>query len=199
MCGILLHARSPDQDRLKCWSSLVEVIDDRGPDVSSSHVLQCGKYELDLHASVLALRGRSDNDVTGQPILSSDGQLLLCWNGEIFDWLEHGEEGDAGENRDGSFRLELDRGDNDALWLMARLERARRDSPGLNAGDALAKVLSRIEGPYAVLLIDVRYLFPFFSRSCFILRDSSNAIRVHNRPGRGVSSLVVIRSGDGHC
>lgn len=140
MCGILLHARSLKENRPTSWHALTRAIDERGPDASANRVLRCGECELDLHSSVLGLRGRSE--ATPQPVVSSDGQLLLCWNGEVFDWLE--EEGQS-----------LEQGENDALWLLAMLERRRET--GMSTQEALVEVLGRIEGPYAVLLIDVRY------------------------------------------
>ena len=96
-----------------------------------------GGTEARIQGSVLALRGPG---VTQQPILSSDSRFLLLWNGEVFDSLH-----------------EMDPLSNDGEQIMYCIEeQIDRHAP---VESALCSVLGGIEGPYAMILIDVRMPF----------------------------------------
>jgi len=87
---------------------------------------------------VLALKG---DKVAQQPIKSQDGQLQLLWNGEVFDSLS-----------------DMDPMSNDGLQIMSSIERHILNGKGEKSiEDTLVKVMSAIEGPYAMVLFDVSY------------------------------------------
>lgn len=87
---------------------------------------------MSLHASVLGLRGPT---IIPQPLVSSDEQLWLTWNGEIF------------EAQDPAF---YDQAKNDTQllfdrWTLTSFSEAQ-----------LVYTLAQMDGPYAFVLLDVR-------------------------------------------
>ncbi|KAJ9480001.1 Asparagine synthetase domain-containing protein [Pseudozyma hubeiensis] len=148
------------------WSSILDNIRDRGPDCSSTvqHEFQTPSssadsssstttaWTLSLTSSVLSLRG---DGITQQPLSSSDGRLLLAWNGQIFDWDSNA------SNHATSSRVRLDSGENDGIILLDRIqqildEQKDRDTNPSSTGRALNAALSEVEGPYAFVLLDRR-------------------------------------------
>lgn len=146
MCGILLHATTRAARHAKpqlhaWWKDGLKVIADRGPDACSGAVhidAANGTLDIDLCASVLALRGEA---IVPQPIYSSDRKLLLLWNGEAFVTKLAG------------FDLDAHDGEQLISEIERKIDRTTRDSDAL--GEAFTQTLSAIEGPYAAVLLDV--------------------------------------------
>lgn len=96
-----------------------------------------GGTQARIQGSVLALRGPG---VTRQPILSSDSRFLLLWNGEVFDSLH-----------------EMDPLSNDGEQIMHCIEEQIGGHAPVDS--VLCSVLGGIEGPYAMIFIDVSVPF----------------------------------------
>ncbi|KZT58497.1 hypothetical protein CALCODRAFT_494755 [Calocera cornea HHB12733] len=135
MCGIVFslrrgtdsfpEANASSTENVAQWKALCELNACRGPDHRAEHVVQLecpgGKVELTFFSSVLHLRGK---EVTKQPFVSEDGDVF-CWNGEVFEGLDIGEE------------------ENDGALLFRALSAAQdpRD------------VFAQLEGPYAFVYL----------------------------------------------
>lgn len=184
MCGIgVLISPTVTVDELgrdvappleRYWPSVLDNIRDRGPDCSGTvkHNFQAPSssadssssattaWTLSLTSSVLSLRG---DGITQQPLSSSDGRLLLAWNGQIFDWESNA------SNHATSSRVRLDSGENDGTILLDRIqqildEQKDRDTNPSSTGIALNAALSEVEGPYAFVMLDRRASKLYFGR-----------------------------------
>jgi asparagine synthetase B (glutamine-hydrolysing) len=138
MCGILVSVAPRDNSASN--DDLVDWIAARGPDSLQTHRIQLPasdsqpSLELTFTSSVLHLRG---NEVTVQPLISEAGDIL-CWNGEVWDGLEIGED------------------ENDGVKLLA----------ALTAGNPVCKVMERIEGPWAMVYYSSKDKKLWFGRDC---------------------------------
>ena len=138
MCGILVSVAP--RDTSVNHDDLVEWIAARGPDSLQTHRIQLPasdsqpSLELTFTSSVLHLRG---NEVTVQPLISEAGDIL-CWNGEVWDGLEIGED------------------ENDGVKLLA----------ALTAGNPVWKVMEGIEGPWAMVYYSSKDKKLWFGRDC---------------------------------
>lgn len=180
MCGILLLAdgRPEDHDDVLpgYWQSLQRACKCRGPHAHQEIKLQRRRETADgvdggqgwnghLFSSVLSLRG---DGVTLQPLRSGDGRFAIAWNGQVYAIEESSASTsrvDVDEHKRRAAATErLRRGENDGQIVMAWLEEAiLSKSQGYELGTdtsqavtgALFKVLSNIEGEWAMVLIDV--------------------------------------------
>eukprot|EP00756_Hemistasia_phaeocysticola_P007124 Hpha_TRINITY_DN1412_c0_g1::TRINITY_DN1412_c0_g1_i1::g.9641::m.9641 len=98
MCGICLEVRAPAGAEVKLCKELGEValaeriefpwlaepIRRRGPDASGELEVPLGPCVVQMHGSVLSMRGAQ---ICRQPCGSADDGVLL-WNGEVFSGLE---------------------------------------------------------------------------------------------------------------
>ena len=180
MCGIgvLIAPISEQQDSenaaaqvYRAWPSVLHNVQRRGPDCLKTiqHEFQSSiagdshsrSWTLSLTSSVLSLRGEG---ITAQPLSSSDGRLLLAWNGQIFDWDTTG----TGSDRASSSKVRLDSGHNDGLILLDRiqafLDGQDEDGSGASCEHALNAALAEIEGPYAFVLLDLHESRLYFGR-----------------------------------
>ena len=153
------------------WPSVLDNIHRRGPDcvntvqhdfsASTASSSSVEPWLLSLTASVLSLRG---DGVTAQPLTSSDGRLVLAWNGQIFDW----DDLQPDSNRASSSRLRLDSGENDAIILFDRiqqlLEEHNNEARDDSCAAALSIALSQVEGPYSFVLLDRAQSKMYFGR-----------------------------------
>lgn len=126
-CGVALCARAG----AATWYVYLLT---QGDDAWGGTSLSLGDWCVDVHASVLGLRGTS---VQPQPLASRDELLWFTWNGEIF------EADDA---------VLCDMSQNDALQLFHRWTTV----PFHEA--LLVHTLAYLDGPYAFVLLDVRAL-----------------------------------------
>ncbi|KAJ2653259.1 hypothetical protein IWW40_000625 [Coemansia sp. RSA 1250] len=102
MCGIqVLVARSEDEFDDTQWGRLTTANSRRGPDAHNELTIQVAQATIRLGAHVLHLRG---HQTQVQPIVDQDSGDILCWNGEVFDGLDVGDQ-------------------NDGLLLMAEIQR----------------------------------------------------------------------------
>ena len=138
MCGILVSVTP--RDASASHNDLVDWISARGPDSLQTHRIQLPgsdsqpSLELAFTSSVLHLRG---HEVTVQPLISEAGDVL-CWNGEVWDGLEIGED------------------ENDGVKLLA----------ALTAGKPVWKVMEGIEGPWAMVYYSSKDRKLWFGRDC---------------------------------
>jgi asparagine synthetase B (glutamine-hydrolysing) len=138
MCGILVSVAPRDTSASR--NDLVDWISARGPDSLQTHRIQLlgsdsqPSLELAFTSSVLHLRG---HEVTVQPLISEAGDVL-CWNGEVWDGLEIGED------------------ENDGVKLLA----------ALTAGKPVWKVMEGIEGPWAMVYYSSKDRKLWFGRDC---------------------------------
>ncbi|KAE8215933.1 hypothetical protein CF327_g823 [Tilletia walkeri] len=156
MCGIVClinKCGGPDVEH-EISDALRRTCDRRGPDAQTTFsYTSTSSTSVLLHTSVLSLRGK---DVTSQPIHSSDGRLILAWNGQIF---RHEDDKDE----DPSPLLDAER--NDGEELLKIMERSLRDVVEPEAvGSALSSILRTIEGPYAFVLLDTKTQQVYFGR-----------------------------------
>ncbi|CBQ73902.1 conserved hypothetical protein [Sporisorium reilianum SRZ2] len=161
MCGIgvLIAPTSAQQDDHddapaslhSCWPSVLENIARRGPDclntIQHHFDAPTEPWTLSLTSSVLSLRGEG---VTAQPLTSSDGRLVLAWNGQIFDWDDQ----QTSSDRATSSRVRLDSGENDAVIFLDRIQQLLDERDGEACQEALGAALSEVEGSYAFVLLD---------------------------------------------
>ncbi|SPO32584.1 uncharacterized protein UTRI_04328 [Ustilago trichophora] len=165
MCGIgVLIApvceETGAQDAVhRSWPSVLQNVQCRGPDSFNTvhHHFQPANdarpWKLSLASSVLSLRGAG---ITTQPLSTSDGRLLLAWNGQIFDWHA------TSDPTSSSSKVRLDSGENDGLILLDRIQSFLTNEKEAGGGDygsascqqALNASLAEIEGPYAFVLLD---------------------------------------------
>ena len=138
MCGILVSVAP--RDTSASHDDLVDWIAARGPDSLQTHRIQLPasdsqpSLELTFTSSVLHLRG---NEVTVQPLISEEGDIL-CWNGEVWDGIEIGED------------------ENDGVRLVA----------ALTAEKPVWKVMEGIEGPWAMVYYSSKDKKLWYGRDC---------------------------------
>ncbi|KAJ2848686.1 hypothetical protein IWW36_003148 [Coemansia brasiliensis] len=104
MCGIqVLVARSGVEigDYDQQWARLTAANSRRGPDAHNELTIQLAQATIRFGAHVLHLRG---HQTQVQPIVDQHSGDILCWNGEVFDGLDVGDQ-------------------NDGLLLMAEIQR----------------------------------------------------------------------------
>lgn len=125
----------------------------RGPDSVKEFSLTLGKVDIFGVSSVLHMRGPQ---TVPQPLESS--RFILQWNGEIFDFSSD-YAGIDGENND----VSLDGNDTELLFEhISALEADDEDlSPRLGA------LLDKIQGPWAIVLLDKLHKRVYFGRDCF--------------------------------
>ena len=141
MCGIFLQI-CPDDHPIKAIDAhQKELIYNRGPDSFKEFSCELGSKHIIGISSVLHLRGDS---VTVQPLESS--RYILQWNGEIFDYKQN----------------ESDNGDllkrNDTILLFEKLKESR---------SSIRSVLSSINGPWSITVIDKEEQVVYFARDYF--------------------------------
>ncbi|KAK0543210.1 hypothetical protein OC861_006492 [Tilletia horrida] len=120
-----------------------------GPDSQRSVEYQTEFHSVLLHASVLSLRGPIE--VTTQPIISADGRLIFAWNGQIFRHLVKGTDDEQSPL--------LDPQQNDGAALLAAVESALFNAVDpAEANQVVQEVFSKIEGPFAFVLLDTKSL-----------------------------------------
>lgn len=145
----------------------------KGPDapgLDSLYTSHAKDLRITIHASVLALQGQH---VVSQPIVSSDGSIVLLWNGEVFESALNG------------FDFRLHDGEQllDAIWR--KIDKMQAAHGRYHAvAQAFSTTLSAIDGPYAVVLLDVSgqsracgSLIEFYltvTQRCDILRKGSD-------------------------
>ncbi|SPO27636.1 uncharacterized protein UTRI_04328_B [Ustilago trichophora] len=203
MCGIgVLVAptceESDAQDVVhRSWPSVLHNIQQRGPDSFNTvqHHFQPSNdarpWTLSLTSSVLSLRGAG---ITIQPLSSSDGRLLLAWNGQIFDW--HASSHPVGS----SSKVRLESGENDGLILLDRIQSLLKNEEEIGGGangsiscqDALNAALSEIEGPYAYVLLDRIESKLYFGRDPLGRRS----LLLHRAPQSSSISITSVASQD---
>jgi len=138
MCGILVSVGP--RDASASHDDLVDWIAARGPDSLQTHRIQLPArdsetpLEITFTSSVLHLRG---HEVTVQPLISGSGDVL-CWNGEVWEGLEIGEE------------------ENDGVKLLA----------ALTAGKPVWRVMEEVEGPWAMVYYSSKDNKLWFGRDC---------------------------------
>ncbi|GAC93803.1 asparagine synthetase [Pseudozyma hubeiensis SY62] len=184
------------------WPSVLDNIRDRGPDCSSSvqHEFRAPSstaasssatitaWTLSLTSSVLSLRG---DGITQQPLTSSDGQLLLAWNGQIFDW-----DSNASSHATSS-RVRLVSGENDGIISLDRIQQLLdqqkdHDKSPSSTGSALNAALSEIEGPYAFVLLDRRESKLYFGRDPLGRRS----LLLQRLPQHSTLAIVSVAGGE---
>lgn len=146
--------------------SLLESLQRRGPD--HQQTIKCHEYIL--HSTVLHMRGDS---VTPQPLCSD--RFVLQWNGEIFGFSP-------------SFRktakevLLWTRSDTQILFDLLN------DEP-----DDIINLLMSIEGPFAVLILDIRDRVVFYGRDRFGRRSLVHKATIFD----GIVLSSVVEGSDG--
>lgn len=110
----------------------------RGPDAVESIAVECGNAALELHASLLQLRG-----AVTCPALKCLDNCLLCFNGEVFGGLPVGDD------------------ENDGDVLCQALVR------GSASGQHVPEVLSRLQGPWSLVFWDNGSGVLWFGRDVF--------------------------------
>lgn len=118
----------------------VDVIKKRGPDAQREFEMKMGGFLIKGMSSVLHMRGES---IVPQPLQS--GSLLLQWNGEVFNYQQ-----------------ELLMSENDTRFLMGKFE----ELSTVNLA-TIASVIAKIEGPFAMCLIDFKDEYIYFARDVF--------------------------------
>jgi asparagine synthetase B (glutamine-hydrolysing) len=150
MCGIFCSLSrtshvSPDAD-------VLQLLQRRGPDSTScaQHTYgdDCeeassqrdggGKIFLNFTSTVLSLRG---SRTVSQPLQSSDGSHVLCWNGEA--WSIAGQ-ATTGNDTEAVFQL----------LSTAASQSSGTTSSAQDASDNIAKQMATIAGPYAFVFYD---------------------------------------------
>lgn len=186
MCRFLFLINFKDRALVVRYEAIVDVITPRGPDGTCIRQVHLEKSEVVLMASLLALRGMAPRP---QPITSTDGNHILCWNGEVFGnnavfnevrllvIIQHLPEKIYANNY------------NDTAYLIEHLSRCE------NAGQVLS-FLSRIEGPFAFIYVNVRGFYHLFSTNSFFQKTQRYILFGKDPMGRR-SLLYSYRQG-GH-
>ncbi|KAJ2081528.1 hypothetical protein H4R24_002256 [Coemansia sp. RSA 988] len=120
------------------WARLTAANSRRGPDAHSERISLHSSAHVRLGAHVLHLRGPRTQV---QPIVAQDTGDILCWNGEVFDGL------DIGDN-------------NDGVVLLEKMQQLKRHYPT----DYVLRMFSGIEGPYAFVYLDYEQQKLWFAR-----------------------------------
>jgi asparagine synthetase B (glutamine-hydrolysing) len=150
MCGIFCSLSrashvSPDAD-------VLQLLQRRGPDSTScaQHTSgddrddtlpqgeSSGKVFLNFTSTVLSLRG---SRTVSQPLQSSDGSHVLCWNGEAWSIAGHPTKGN----------------DTEAVFELLLAAASQSRHTALRAQDTsniIAKHMATIAGPYAFVFFD---------------------------------------------
>lgn len=153
MCGIGIAIAPASSAHDHVWPTVLEAIRRRGPDslrtLHHHFTARSQPYTLSLASSVLSLRGVG---ITAQPLASSDGRLLLAWNGQIFDTVDGAS----------SSRVRLDAGENDAQVLLDRI--TALVAAGSGCEQAVNAALAEVEAPYAFALLDTHTSTLVFAR-----------------------------------
>lgn len=153
MCGILLLVQDSREPLPPFWPSLQIACSNRGPHHRDSRTCQYQQHSAHLYASVLSLRGDS---ITVQPLCSQDARFLLAWNGQVYDIR------DSDIASFAAARTALTQGANDAqevLRLISQATHYHESSKRDNAVElALQDVTTRLEGEWAMVLLDVSAL-----------------------------------------
>ncbi|CAG7974480.1 unnamed protein product [Penicillium salamii] len=148
MCGIFFSlsssgGASPTQETC-------ELLQKRGPDSHTTHTVQkdikaqdgaSSAYHLTFMSTVLSLRG---DHVYKQPLVDSETQSVLCWNGEA--WKIQGERV-QGNDTERVFNLFLHAVKHDAV-------------------EGIAEAISCISGPFAFVFYDAVNARLYYSRDC---------------------------------
>lgn len=152
MCGILLHVSTKEEgpeSLPKWWTEAELLIAERGPDACNTRcdvIRSADAVRLSLCSSVLALRG---DEIIRQPVESASGDLLLMWNGEVF------------QSTIKDFDLEANDSQQLIDWFERSFETATSEE---ERSKCFAQTLAGVEGPYAVALIDKRRGHIYFGR-----------------------------------
>ncbi|KAJ2609633.1 hypothetical protein H4S08_003965 [Coemansia sp. RSA 1365] len=136
------------------WARLTAANSRRGPDAHSEKISLYPLACVKLGAHVLHLRGPHTQT---QPIIAKDTGDMLCWNGEIFDGL------DIGNNNDGAVLLE-------------NIQQIKLQHPT----DYILRMFSNIEGPYAFVYLDHAQQKLWFARD-YLGRRSLLTKTINNR------------------
>ncbi|GAC73101.1 asparagine synthase [Moesziomyces antarcticus T-34] len=153
MCGIGIAIAPASSAHDHVWPTVLDAIRRRGPDslrtLHHRFTAHSQPYALSLASSVLSLRGVG---ITAQPLASTDGRLLLAWNGQIFDTVDGAS----------SSRVRLDAGENDAQVLLDRI--TTLVDAGSGCEQAVNAALAEVEAPYALALLDTHTSTLVFAR-----------------------------------
>ncbi|KAJ7071278.1 asparagine synthase-domain-containing protein [Mycena amicta] len=134
MCGIFFNLRHAQLDCAALCEALERVNGTRGPDSQSTKRSSLSGVILDFFASELRLRGSA-------PVVQpheQDGHVL-CWNGEVFEGMEIGED------------------ENDGVKLFERL-------CATDTVEQLSDLFGSVEGPYAFVYYNSTTRQLFFAR-----------------------------------
>ncbi|EMR10398.1 hypothetical protein PNEG_01113 [Pneumocystis murina B123] len=150
MCGIFLMVTRIHEDVSEDYNDIIELINVRGPDGSSTIEIIMKEVKLKICCSVLHLRGKGE--ATLQPLENDQGDLL-CWNGEVWNGLG------------------IKFTDNDTIQVMNALSK-----PFTNVID----IIREIEGPYAFIFIEKSKERLWYGRDCLgrrsLLKKTSTEI-----------------------
>lgn len=102
--------------------------------------------------------------MTQQPLCSPDRERFLAWNGQLFHWLPSDRADVARADA-----LESRMNDGQALFdsILQKIDAAtdgNRSPSGEEVGQALSNALAQVEGPYALVFVDVCHLSPHLHR-----------------------------------
>jgi asparagine synthetase B (glutamine-hydrolysing) len=182
MCGIFFSLSASEhvlpQEKTATW------LRNRGPDNYYAHLLKLESPRgaevstapdtiyLTFISSVLALRG---NHITSQPLVDTDSNYVLCWNGEA--WKINGELVD-GNDTELVFQKFIE-------VLRYRHDAGESETSRLNDSVArLTNIISNITGPFSFVFYDGVHRRLYFSRDCLGRRsllhgqDDSGNLRI---------------------
>lgn len=173
MCGIICHVSAHSHAELD--DSDVRLLSQRGPDSLNSLKIivtaACHKWYLTFSSSVLSLRGTT---VTQQPLNYSESGSVLCWNGEVWQLDGHEVAG------------------NDTMLIADHLFSASRTRPVDE--DAVAKVMSGIQGPFAFVYFDGISNKLYFGRDALGRRSLLMSSKSNNASELTISSVLTTNS-----
>ncbi|KAG5513376.1 hypothetical protein PMAC_001439 [Pneumocystis sp. 'macacae'] len=136
MCGIFLrisHVQSKNKDD---YREIIDLVNFRGPDGSRTVEIELKNIKLEIHCSVLNLRGNKRTVL--QPIRNDYGDIL-CWNGEVWGGLE------------------MTFFDNDAIQVMKAFSKFSEDILG---------AFCNIHGPYSFIYFSKKKEKLWYGRDC---------------------------------
>lgn len=141
MCGIIVSIAF-SRPCTSIREELIPWIAARGPDSLRTHTVQLPGKVDSQHSLVLTFTSSvlhlRGKEVTVQPLISEAGDIL-CWNGEIWKGLEVKDD------------------ENDGLKLLAALS---------NGSKEVWKVMSGIEGPWAMVYFSANDNKLYYGRDC---------------------------------
>ena len=149
MCGIFFslsrHGHVIPDD------NTATLLRNRGPDHTGLHQIRVshqqghGQLHATFLSTVLSLRGTA---VVSQPLIDQNTASVLCWNGEA--WSVH-HDAVAG---------------NDAQVVFNLLLKACTTGTSSDSKSAVTRLLSNIQGPYAIVFYDAVNEHVYYGRDC---------------------------------